>query len=96
MAGVVHIPEEEAARNLSEVLDRALAGEEVLIRHGEKEVRLVPEPKRYAGRPLKEVLAILEEIDRTEGLTPMDPDFADDMVAIHEEMNRPLDTSKWD
>lgn len=96
MAGAVHIPEEEAARNFSALLDRALAGEEVFVCRGESEVRLVPEPRRYVGRTLAETLAILDEIDRTKGLTPMDPDFAADMEAIHEEMNRPLDTSAWD
>lgn len=96
MAGAIHIPEEEAARNLSKVLERALAGEEVLIRHGEKEVRLVPEPKHHGRRTIAESLAILDEIDRTEGLAVMDAEFAADMEAVHQEMNRPLDTSKWD
>jgi antitoxin (DNA-binding transcriptional repressor) of toxin-antitoxin stability system len=99
MASVVHISEAEAARNFSALMDRALAGEEIVVRRGDKEiVVLVPERKATPqGRTLDEILQLAREREAEHGsLAKVDDEFAADMEKIHAEMNQPLDGSKWD
>jgi hypothetical protein len=86
---VVHIPEEEAAKDLKSLLARALRGEDVVIDASSASVRLVPEPKR---RTAAEALAILKELpgERAE----MDEDFARDVMNFRKRHPESLG-SKW-
>jgi antitoxin (DNA-binding transcriptional repressor) of toxin-antitoxin stability system len=99
MASVVHISEAEAARDFSAVMDRALAGEEIIVRRGDKEiVVLVPERKTVPeGRTLDEIMKLARDREAERGsLAKVDDEFAADMEKIHAEMNQPMDGSKWD
>jgi antitoxin (DNA-binding transcriptional repressor) of toxin-antitoxin stability system len=99
MASVIHISEAEAARDFSAVMDRALAGEEIVVRRGDKEiVMLVPERKSLPeGRTLDEIMRLARDREAERGgLAEVDDEFASDMEKIHVEMNQPMDGSKWD
>jgi antitoxin (DNA-binding transcriptional repressor) of toxin-antitoxin stability system len=98
MAGILRISEAEAARDFSSVMDRALAGDEIVVRRGNSEVvLLVPAGKSLeVGRPLGEIIELAKRRKAEWGLTKIDDEFAADMEKIHAEMNQPLDGSKWD
>ena len=92
----VHIPENEAARDLPGLLARVRAGEEIVI---EKEaappvvLRVAIEPR---GRLLSESLALAEAHAKETGFEPvMDPEFAADLEEIIRN-RKPRDTSAWD
>ncbi|HEY5331772.1 MAG TPA: hypothetical protein VIJ79_17975 [Acidobacteriaceae bacterium] len=87
---VLHIPEEEAAKDLKSLLARALRGEQVVIDASSASVRLVPEPKT---RTVAEALAILERLpgERAE----MDEDFARDVMNFRKCHPESLG-SKWE
>ncbi len=99
MASVVHISEAEAARDFSAVMDRALAGEEIVVRRGDKEiVLLIPERKVLSGgRTIGEIIELARHRKTGPGgLAKVDDEFAADMEKIHAEMNQLLDGTKWD
>jgi hypothetical protein len=87
---IVHIPEEEAAKDLKSLLVRVLRGENVVIDTSSASVRLVPEPK---PRTVAEALAILEQLpgERAE----MDEDFARDVMNFRKRHPESLG-SKWE
>lgn len=92
----VHIPEDEAARDLLGLLARVRAGEEVVI---EKEaspavvLRVAVEPR---GRLLSESIALAEAHAKKLGYEPrMDAEFAADLEEIIRS-RQPRDTSAWD
>jgi antitoxin (DNA-binding transcriptional repressor) of toxin-antitoxin stability system len=74
----------ELARNLSDVLNRArYKGETFLVeRNGEAVVTIRPAMPRPVS--LKEIA------EKLKGLRWPDDDFADDLEAIHKEMNQPI------
>jgi antitoxin (DNA-binding transcriptional repressor) of toxin-antitoxin stability system len=93
---VIHIPENEAARDLPGLLARVRAGEEIVI---EKEaspsvvLRVAVEPR---GRLLSESIALAEAHAKELGYEPsMDPEFAADLEEIIRN-RKPRDTSAWD
>jgi hypothetical protein len=99
MAGIVHISEEEAARDFGAVLKQARHsdsvvvawrdGSETLILH--KDVARIPERRTIAQA--REILRLRRE---TQGLAVPDPDMASDMEEIHALYNQPMDMSRWD
>ena len=102
MAGVIHISEAEAARDFSAVVDRALAGEEIVVRRDGKDVVKLSSMSevRPKGRTLGEMLAMLKEIKATQGLATLDDEFAADMEKVRAELNagiaKALDEREWD
>jgi len=109
MAGVVHISEEEAARDFAGLFERVRAGERVIVEApGRCGVMLVPDVSergsgpavpsadRVKGRTVAEILKRLDEWESVHGVLVIDEGFADDVAAAHERMNRPMDSTKWD
>jgi antitoxin (DNA-binding transcriptional repressor) of toxin-antitoxin stability system len=109
MAGVVHISEEEAARDFAGLFERVRAGERVVVEApGRCGVMLVPnvsEPgpgtaarsaDRVKGRTVTEIMKRLDEWESVHGVLVMDKDFADDVQVAHDRLNQPMDSSKWD
>jgi antitoxin (DNA-binding transcriptional repressor) of toxin-antitoxin stability system len=98
MAGVVHISEAEAALDLPALVDRALAGEEIVVRRGKDDV-VVLSPVRNAKpamRTLGEVIDLLKRRREARGLAKVDDEFVADMEAARSIDNTPMDESKWD
>ena len=76
---VIHISEEEAARDFISVMDRVRAGDEVRIDGGSRSYSVVPAPVVYTQpRLLSEILADLERRGSTATLPP---GFAEDVEA---------------
>ena len=84
MAGhVIHISEEEAAGNFTDVLTRVRAGAEVVIDGREPIVIAVRPTKPEPGRLLSESIALAKKHAEEVGYEPrMDPDFAADLEEI--------------
>ncbi|HEY1161051.1 MAG TPA: hypothetical protein VGE83_10495 [Terracidiphilus sp.] len=80
--GAFHIPEAEAARDLSALMMRVYAGEEIVIDNGTITVALTlsPTPPR---RSVSECVALARRHEETTGEAPvLDADFAADVEAI--------------
>jgi antitoxin (DNA-binding transcriptional repressor) of toxin-antitoxin stability system len=92
-----HIPVAEAARDLRELLDRARAGEDIVIDDGSPNpIRLAPAASSRRGKSVSEVIAALEAREKELGHPlHMGSDFADDVEEIINN-RRPRDVSKWD
>jgi antitoxin (DNA-binding transcriptional repressor) of toxin-antitoxin stability system len=98
MAGTIYISEEAAVRDLPGLIDRALAGEAVVLRRRGRDV-VVLSPVATTTLPtrtLGEILESLRQRKATQGLATVDEDFASDMKKIHDDLNAPLDTSAWE
>jgi antitoxin (DNA-binding transcriptional repressor) of toxin-antitoxin stability system len=95
--GTTHIPVAEAARDLRELLDRARAGEDIVIDDGSANpIRLAPASQDHHGTPISVVIARLEAIEKERGRPlVMDEDYAADMREIIAN-RKPRDTSAWD
>jgi len=93
--GATHIPVADAARILPDLLDRARAGEEIVIDDGSATpVRLAPASPR--PKPVSAVIARLQAIEKDRGQPlRMGAAFADDMEEIVNQ-RKPRDTSEWD
>jgi len=93
MAPVIHISEEEAARDFSSVLAHVRAGAEVVIesKGGKLPVAVIhaPIPLR---RSISECIALLPE----DSTAVMDADFARDIEAAIESHREPLEPPAWD
>lgn len=88
---VVHISEEEAARNFADVLARVRAGAEVIIESSKLPVAVIhalPSPRRT----ISECIALLPE----DSTAVMDADFAKDVEAAIESHREPLEPPAWD
>ena len=93
--GVVHIPEAEAARDLSALMQRVYAGEEIVIDNGSFTVALKPvsAPLR---RSVAECIALARKHEETTGETPvLDADFAADVEGIVRN-RKPWGPPAWD
>jgi len=108
MAGVVHISEEEAAKDFLALFDQVRSGTRVLVESpGRRGVMLVPdEPApevdspmalsgRTTGRTAAEILDRLAKWESMHGVLDLDDGFASDVEAAHERLNQPMDSSKW-
>ncbi len=91
----IHIPENEAARDLPGLLARVRAGEEIVIEKDASPavvLRVAVEPR---GRLLSESIALAEAHAKEIGFEPvMDQDFAADLEEIIR-TRKPRDTSAW-
>lgn len=99
MAGVVHISEEEAAKDFGAVLQQARASESVVVAWRDGSETLIRHRQSAAlpqRRTIAEAIEILRLRQETQGLAVPDPDFASDMEEIHALYNEPMDVSKWD
>jgi antitoxin (DNA-binding transcriptional repressor) of toxin-antitoxin stability system len=93
---VIHISEEEAARNFADVLARVRAGAEVVIDGREPIVVAVRPTKPEPGRLLSESIALAKKHAEEVGYEPrMDPDFAADLEEIIRN-RRPWNPPAWE
>lgn len=90
---VIHISEEEAARNFADVLVRVRAGAEIVIDGHEPVVVSVRPSKPEPGRLLSESIALAEAHGST---VTLDGDFARDLEAIINSHREPLNPPAWD
>jgi antitoxin (DNA-binding transcriptional repressor) of toxin-antitoxin stability system len=91
---VIHISDEEAARNFADVLARVRAGAEVVIESGKLPVAVIhaTAPPR---RAISESIALAEARSKELGYKPvMDAEYAADMEEIIRN-RKPRDTSAW-
>ena len=93
---VIHISEEEAARNFTDVLTRVRAGAEVVIDGREPIVIAVRPTKPEPGRLLSESIVLAKKHAEEVGYEPrMDPDFAADLEDIIRN-RRPWNPPAWE
>jgi antitoxin (DNA-binding transcriptional repressor) of toxin-antitoxin stability system len=88
---VIHISEEEAARDFAALLVRVRAGAEVVIEHDSQPIAVV-HPAPLARRTISECIALLPE----DSTATIDPDFAQDVRAAVESHREPLNPPAWD
>lgn len=83
MAGpVIHISEEEAAKDFATLLVRVRAGAEVVIEHNSQPVAVV-HPAQPPRRSISECIALARAHEEKTGEAPvLDPDFAADLKDI--------------
>ena len=90
---VIHISEEEAARDFAGLMARVRAGAEVVIesKSGKLPVAVIhsPVPPR---RTISECIALLPE----DSTAVMDADFARDVEAAIDSHREPLEPPAWD
>jgi antitoxin (DNA-binding transcriptional repressor) of toxin-antitoxin stability system len=94
---VIHISEEEAARNFAEMLARVRAGAEVVIESNARAVAVVrPAGKEFRPRLLSESIALAKKHAEELGYEPrMDPDFAADLEEVIRS-RRPWNPPAWE
>jgi|SRR5215469_1904652 len=93
---VIHISEEEAARNFADVLARVRAGAEVVIESNARAVAVVRPAGEVFGRLLSESIALAKKHAEELGYEPrMDPDFAADLEEIIKS-RRPWNPPAWE
>ena len=81
---VIHMSEEEAARDFAGVLARVREGTEVVIESDARAVAVVrPAKQEFRARPLSESIALAKKHAAELGYEPrMDPEFAADLEEI--------------
>lgn len=89
---VVHISEEEAARDFANVLEHVRAGAEVVIDGREPIVVTVRLSRPEPGRLLSESIALAEAHAST---VTLDKDFARDLEAAINSHREPLNPPAW-
>jgi antitoxin (DNA-binding transcriptional repressor) of toxin-antitoxin stability system len=94
---VIHISEEEAARDFAGVLERVRAGAEVVIESDARAVAIVrPAGDEFRPRLLSESIALAKKHAEELGCEPrMDPDFAADLEEITKS-RRPWKPPAWE
>jgi prevent-host-death family protein len=90
---VIHISEEEAARDFASVLARVRAGAEVLIEKDARPVAVLRPAGSRPGRLLSESIALAEAHGST---ATLDEDFSRDLEAIINSHREPLEPPAWD
>jgi antitoxin (DNA-binding transcriptional repressor) of toxin-antitoxin stability system len=90
---VIHIPEEEATKDLKALLARVAQGDEFVIDGATTSFRLVPSTP-MKPRTGAEMLEILANLPGERGV--MDEDFARDVRSFREGHPESLDSSRWD
>jgi len=91
---VIHVSEEEAARDFAGLLALVRAGAEVVIERN-KEATAVLHAAAPPLRSISESIALAKKHAEELGYEPrMDPDFAADLEEIIRN-RKPRDTSKW-
>ena len=93
---VIHISEEEAARDFAGLMARVRAGAEVVIENANSPAVVLRAAEQPRGRLLSESIALAEAHARELGYEPvMDAEFAADMEEIIRN-RKPRNTSAWD
>jgi len=94
---VIHISEEEAARDFAGVLARVREGAEVVIESKARAVAVVrPAGDEFRPRLLSESIALAKKHAEELGYEPrMDPDFAADLKEIIRN-RRPWNPPEWE
>jgi antitoxin (DNA-binding transcriptional repressor) of toxin-antitoxin stability system len=94
---VIHISEEDAARDFAAVLARVRAGAEVVIESDARAVAVVrPAGEEFRPRLLSESIALAKKHAAELGYEPrMDPDFAADLEEIIGN-RRPWNPPAWE
>lgn len=94
---IVHISEEEAARNFADVLARVRGGAEVVIESNALPVAVVrAASEEFRPRLLSESLALARKHAAELGYEPtLDPDFAADLEEIIRS-RKPREISSWE
>ena len=90
---VVHISEEEAARNFVDVLARVRAGAEIVIDGHEPVVISMRPVKREPGRLLSESIVLAEMHGST---VTLDGEFGRDLEDVINSHREPLKPPAWD
>jgi antitoxin (DNA-binding transcriptional repressor) of toxin-antitoxin stability system len=90
---VIHMSEEEAARNFADVLARVRAGAEIVIDGHEPVVVSVRPSRPEPGRLLSESIALAEAHGSA---VTLDGDFAHDLETIINSHREPLNPPAWD
>lgn len=90
---VIHIPEEEAARDLKGLLARTQLGEDIVIDGPTASFRLIQTPP-VRPRNGAEILELYRSLPGERGV--MDEDFARDVRSFRQGHPESLDSSKWD
>jgi hypothetical protein len=89
---VIHIPEEEAAKDLGSLMKKAALGDEILIEGTTENFRLVPDrPRLRTGAEILERLAAIPGSPAV-----MDTDFANDIRNFRERHASESFGDKWD
>jgi hypothetical protein len=89
---VIHIPEEEAAKDLAGLMKKAALGDEILIEGSMANFRLVPDkPVLRTGAEILKRLAAMPGPPAV-----MDPDFANDIRSFRERHAGESLGDKWD
>ena len=93
---VIHISEEEAARDFAGLLARVRAGAKVVIESGKHPMVMLRPVEALRGRLLSESIALADARAAESGYEPiMDPDFAADLEDIINN-RKPRNLSEWD
>jgi hypothetical protein len=98
MASVFHITEEEAARDFGALMRRVRASDLVVVDCEDGTEALIRvripgmEPER---RTLADAQRILRARQAIQPLAVAGPEFAEDLAAVHDRYNAPMDDSKW-
>jgi antitoxin (DNA-binding transcriptional repressor) of toxin-antitoxin stability system len=93
MAPVIHISEEDAARDFFALLARVRAGAEVLIEKDARPVALLRSATAAPGRLLSESIALAESHGST---ATLDEDFSRDLEQVIYSHREPLNPPSWD
>jgi antitoxin (DNA-binding transcriptional repressor) of toxin-antitoxin stability system len=99
MPETVYISEADAAKDFAGLVDRALGGQQIVVRREGRDVVMVSpvaSDPEVTTKTLGEVIESLRQRKATLGLATVDDDFASDMRKIHDDLNVPLDSSKWE
>ena len=105
MAAVIHISEDEAARDFAAVMRRVRAGDEVVVEDADGPVAVMRPPgtngdtsgaSRIPGKTAGEIIEGLRLWEAEHGPLIVDKDFADDVEEARRWTNQPMDDSKWD
>jgi len=94
---IIHVSDEEAARNLASLLERVNSGAEVVIERDSRPVAIVRAPTATHGRLLSESIALAKAHAKALGYEPvMDAEFAADFEDIINKHRQPLSPPPWD
>jgi adenylosuccinate synthase len=93
---VVHISEEELARDVHAVLDKVERGEEVVVERNAHAVAVI-KASPVTGRPIDECIALAKAYEERMGFAPVpDEDFARDVQIAIDSRREPFQPPSWD
>lgn len=93
---MVHISDQEAARDIETLLEAVRSGSKIMIEApGRQGVMMMVPEEPVKARSITAILEGLRLREEAQGLATPDDDFAADVAEAHERLNQPLDSSKW-